>query len=262
LQESKKSRQNEGTAVDFLRTLASKLPLQDPIHIPKKELLQCICEWQECKLEHAELKLEEWESRLRRTILVGDWAVIYNIFTEQLVIEKLPSDGQIARAIELRANNMDASLRETLEALTPGEFENLLAEVFSRVPWAKNVKVTQRSRDGGIDFVGRYVHEDADEVPLYGQAKHWQSKLDAPSVQGFIGSLSTHAKGKPIMGIIYCTSGFSADAESEVKNSPIMIIEYDAHKLIDLMLRYEVGVTRTRIESFSLDGRFWDEIKE
>jgi len=225
-------------------------------------LLQHICEWRKCDRKQAEVILEEWESGLRKTILVGDWAVIYNIFTENLVVENLPSDGQIARAIELRSSNVRFSLRDTLEALSPHEFEDLLAELLSRVPWAKNVKVTKRSRDGGIDFVGSYVHEDADEIPLYGQAKHWQTKLDSPSVQGFIGSLATHSKGKPIMGLIYCTSGFSADAESEIKNSPIMIIAYDKDKLIDLMLRYEVGVVRARVESVSLDGRFWDEIKE
>jgi restriction endonuclease Mrr len=221
-----------------------------------------IREWANCTPEEAEISLEDWETRLRRPILIGDWAVLYNIYVERLIIEQLPTNGQIGRAIELRTSNMRSSLRYTLEALSPTAFENLLAEVFSRVPWARNVKVTQRSRDGGIDFVGSYRVEDADEVPLFGQAKHWRNKLDSPTVQGFIGSLTTHSRGKPSMGIIYCTGGFSSDAEAEIKKSPIKIIQYDVHKLIDLMLRYEVGVSRTQVESLSLDGRFWDEIEE
>lgn len=262
LQNSASDSQNERSVLDFLQGLTSKLPSQGPVHITKTELLQRICEWAPCKLEDAEIILEDWERSLRRTILIGDWAILYNIYAERLVIEQLPSDGQIARAVELRTSNIRASLRNTLETLSPIAFENLLAEVFSRVPWAGNVKVTQRSRDGGIDFVGSYRVEDADEIPLYGQAKHWRNKLDAPSVQGFIGSLATHSRGKPIMGVLYCTSGFTADAENAIEKSPTKIICYDIHKLIDLMLRYEVGVTGMKIESLSLDGRFWDEIEE
>jgi restriction endonuclease Mrr len=260
LQES--ASKDEGTVPDFLRALTSELPAQNPIHIPKKELLKRICAWRSCNLKDAEILLEDWESVLRKTILVDDWAVLYNLYSERLVIEQLPTDGQIARSVELRSNNIRNSLHETLLSLPPAAFENLLANVFSRVPWARDVRVTQRSRDGGIDFVGRYLFEEGDEVPLFGQAKHWRDKLDAPHVQGFIGSLTTHSRGKPIVGIIYCTAGFSGDAEAEIRRSPIKILQYDENRLIELMLRHEVGVSKMRIESFSLDGRFWDEIEE
>jgi restriction endonuclease Mrr len=224
--------------------------------------LQHICVWRNCKEEDADVLLENWESALRKTVLIDDWAILYNIYSERLIIEQLPTDGQIARSVELRSNNLRNSLRGTLHTLSPRAFENLLANVFSQVPWAKDVRVTQRSRDGGIDFVGRYLFDEGDEVPLFGQAKHWRDKLDAPHVQGFIGSLTTHSRGKPIVGIIYSTAGYSGDAEAEIRRSPIKILQYDENRLIELMLRHEVGVTKLRIDSFSLDGRFWDEIEE
>jgi restriction endonuclease Mrr len=247
---------------DFLRALAAQLPTHGVLHIPKDELLRRISIWRRCKEEDAKVLLEDWESALRKTTLIGDWAVLYNIYSERLIVEKLPSDDQIGRSIELRRNNIRNLLRDTLRALPPEAFEDLLANILSHVPWANDVKVTQRSRDGGIDFVGRYLFDEGDEVPLFGQAKHWQSRLDAPHVQEFIGSLTTHSKGKPIVGVIYCTAGFTGDAVAEIRRSPIKILQYDEGKLIELMLRYEVGVIKTRLENLSLDGGFWDEIRE
>jgi len=262
LRKSANDRREEGNALDFLRELASGLPTVGPVHIPKKELLRRIRSWSKCRSSDAKILFEDLEGTLRKTVLIGDWAVLYNIYSERLILEQLPGDGQIARAIELRSNNIRNSLHLTLIALSPRAFENLLVNVFSRVPWARDVRITKRSRDGGIDFVGTFLLEEGDEVPLYGQAKHWRNRLDAPHVQGFIGSLTTHSKGKPIVGIAYCTGGYTLDAEAEIRRSPVKILQYDEHRLVELMLRHEVGVSRARLESFSLDGRFWDEIKE
>jgi len=224
-------------------------------------LLQNIRSWCNSQ-ERSEVLLGDLESKLRKTVLIDDWAVLYNIYSERLVVEHLPTDGQVARSAELRSGNIRNSLRDTLRALSPQAFENLLANVFSRVPWARDVKTTKTTRDGGVDFVGKYVYELGDEVPMYGQAKHWRSRLDSPHVRSFIGALTTQSRGRPVVGIIYCTAGYSRDADSEIRRSPIKILQYNENRLVDLMMQYEVGVRRMQIESYSLDGRFWDEIKE
>ena len=90
-------------------------------------------------------------------------------------------------------------------------------QIFSRVAWAENVKVTGRSSDGGIDFEGMFIERQSGlKSSLYGQAKHWKSKVGSETIRTFIGFVAVKetSKFRSSVGVYACTGGFSEEAQN------------------------------------------------
>ena len=211
------------------------------------------------------LVFEAWEKPLReQSRLVRDrYYIHYNMYTEVLTIELLPTVNAVERVVEIYSTSLNPMITKRIENLTFEEFEWLMENVFSRVPWAKDVHITKRTRDGGIDFVGKYM--DNEKPPfktLLGQAKHWKSKVGCESLRSFVGSLTLESRKNPVVGVYVCTGGFSLDARKVIKKSPYKILAFDLKGLANLMLRHEIGINKISIRGKTIDERFWDEIKE
>ena len=144
-----------------------------------------------------------------------------NAFTSELTIEFIPYWTFLERAAELRNRNIAFETIARIRALSPHEFEKLLADVFSRIPWARNVSVGKISRDGGIDFQGKYVDSQSGlAMLLLGQAKHWKAKVGSEPIRTFIGSMAVKARLHKLVGVYVATNGFTEDALEAIENSP------------------------------------------
>lgn len=215
--------------------------------------------------DDADLVFEAWEKSLREQsrLVRGRYYIHYNIYTEVLTIELLPTVNAMKRVAEIYSTSLKPMTIKRIEDLTFEEFEWLMENVFSRVPWAKDVHITKRTRDGGIDFVGEYMGSKKTSVKtLLGQAKHWKSKVGCDPLRSFVGSLTLESKKKPVVGVYVCTGGFSLDARNVIKESPYKIFTFDLRGLANLMLRHEIGIHKISIRGKTIDERFWDEIKE
>lgn len=211
------------------------------------------------------LVFEAWEKSLREQsrLVRGRYYIHYNIYTEVLTIELLSTVNAMERVVEIYSTTLKPMIIKRIEDLTFEEFEWLMENVFSRVSWAKDVYITKRTRDGGIDFVGKYMDNKKTPVKtLLGQAKHWKSKVGCESLRSFVGSLTLESKKNPVVGLYVCTGGFSLDARNVIKKSPYKILAFDLKGLANLMLRHEIGINKISIRGKSIDERFWDEIKE
>ena len=114
------------------------------------------------------------------------------------------------------------------------DFENLIREVFEQAyaETGGEVKITQASRDGGIDAV------IFDPDPLRGgkiviQAKRYTNVVGVAAVRELFGTLSAEGANK---GILVTTSDFGPDAYKFVADKPIEL--FNGNNLLFLLEKY------------------------
>ena len=117
---------------------------------------------------------------------------------------------------------------------------------------------TGKSGDEGID--GR-INQDAlglDQVLV--QAKRFSSDqvVSRKEIQAFIGSLAGQGVTK---GVFITTSSFAASAQEFVqRGSQTKVVLIDGRTLLDLMMRYKVGVRVDRaVEVLDIDQNYFNE---
>jgi len=108
--------------------------------------------------------------------------------------------------------------RQNLMALTSGEFESLITNLFSRM--GLEARLTQASRDGGVDCVA------FDNRPIFGgkviiQAKRYKNTVGVSAVRDLFGSVHNEGASK---GILVTTSGFGKAAFEFAKDKPLELI--------------------------------------
>jgi restriction system protein len=106
-----------------------------------------------------------------------------------------------------------------LAAIGWEEFEHLIRELFEKEFSAGGgeVKVTQASRDGGVDAIA------FDPDPIRGgkiviQAKRYTNTVDVSAVRDLYGTVMAEGATK---GILVTTSGFGPDAHRFAKGKPL-----------------------------------------
>lgn len=109
--------------------------------------------------------------------------------------------------------------RPNLMELTPGEFENLITNLFQRM--GLETKLTQASRDGGVDCVA------FDQRPVLGgkvvvQAKRYKGTVGVSAVRDLYGTMMNEGASK---GILVTTSGYGSAAFDFARGKPIELFQ-------------------------------------
>ena len=114
------------------------------------------------------------------------------------------------------------------------DFEHLVRELFGKIFSGENseVKVTQSSRDGGVDAIA------FDTDPIKGgkfviQAKRYNNVVPVSAARDLYGTMINEGASK---GILVTTSYFGRDTREFVKDKPISLI--DGHNLIFYMEKF------------------------
>ncbi len=128
--------------------------------------------------------------------------------------------------------------RENLAELTPGEFEALITNLFSKM--GLETRLTQASRDGGVDCVAW------DMRPVVGgkvivQAKRYKNTVGVGAVRDLYGTVLNEGAAK---GILVTTSGYAKSAFDFAKNKPLELLS--GSQLL-FLLKEHTGV-RAKIE--------------
>jgi restriction system protein len=108
--------------------------------------------------------------------------------------------------------------RPNLMELTPGEFESLITNLFTRM--GLETRMTQASRDGGVDCVA------FDNRPIFGgkviiQAKRYKNTIPVSAVRDLFGSVHNEGASK---GILVTTSGFGKGSFDFAKDKPLELL--------------------------------------
>ncbi len=120
--------------------------------------------------------------------------------------------------------------RPNLMDLTPGEFENLITNLFSKM--GLDTKQTQASRDGGVDCVA------FDPRPIFGgkvviQAKRYKGTVGVAAVRDLYGTVHNEGATK---GILVATSGYGRASFEFANGKPLELL--DGSHLLYLLKEY------------------------
>lgn len=138
------------------------------------------------------------------------------------------------------------NLLKQLSTIDPEDFEEFCRKLLL-VYGFKNVKVTRKSRDGGIDGFGELKIGIATMQVAF-ECKRWGQTVGRPKVSQFRGDI----QGKFQQGIFFTTSKFSTEAKDvslQVGAVPIILI--DGNGIIELMMEKEFGVEKIELPIYS-----------
>lgn len=126
-----------------------------------------------------------------------------------MVDPRFVEEADVLSSLDQRTNLMD---------LSPGHFESLITNLFTRI--GLEARQTQASRDGGVDCVA------FDNRPIFGgkviiQAKRYKNTVGVSAVRDLFGSVHNEGASK---GILVTTSGFGPAAYDFAKDKPLELI--------------------------------------
>jgi restriction system protein len=182
---------------------------------------------------------------------------------------RAPTGGAVASAAIGAAETPSVSLRDLVNAnlqeikarlvgelkeLTPRTFEHFCSEFLVQLGY-RNVQVTQRSQDGGIDGFGDF-RQGAISIRSAFQAKRWSNNpVGRPEIDRFRGAI----QGEYDHGVFLTTSRFSKEAKlASYKKGAITILLLDGSAIADLLVERGLGVRRLPLYIYDVDEEFFD----
>ncbi|NIR48673.1 restriction endonuclease [candidate division KSB1 bacterium] len=156
-------------------------------------------------------------------------------------------------------DDLSANILSTIKNCSPEFFERLVVDMLVSMGYGGSRKeagqAIGKTGDGGIDGI---IKEDKLGLDIiYIQAKRWEANVGRPEIQKFAGALQGQRARK---GIFITTSTFSKDALQYASNIENKIILIDGHRLAELMIDHNVGVTPiTKYEVKRLDTDYFTE---
>lgn len=147
----------------------------------------------------------------------------------------------IESAIAVNVSELKEALLANIIKKGPYFLEGLVGDLLEKMGYGKG-QVTKKSGDNGIDVIMK------DELGLFKigvQVKcYTDKKVGGPDIQKLIGAL---ARLKTKKGIMVTTSLFTSEAVRGIEYSDYEIVLIDGNYLLDLLIKYNVGVVNEAI---------------
>ena len=169
-----------------------------------------------------------------------------------------PED-QMEQAYSALRGILAQDLLEYVKSSTPDFFEQLILDLLLAMGYggsrAESSHKTRRSGDEGID--GTIFEDRLGLDIIYLQAKRWNSNpVGRPEIQKFVGALHGQRAKK---GIFITASHFTREATDYVSNIDPKVVLIDGNRLTQLMIDFNVGVSKTRsYEIKSIDSDYFE----
>jgi len=156
--------------------------------------------------------------------------------------------------VNANAQEIRTRLVAELRDLTPRAFEHFCKEFLAHLGY-RNVEVTRKSQDGGIDGHGDF-RQGAISIRSAFQAKRWtDNPVGRPDIDRFRGAI----QGEYDHGVFLTTSRFSKDAMgASYKKGAITILLLDGPAIADLLVERGLGVRKLPLYLFDIDEEFFD----
>lgn len=150
---------------------------------------------------------------------------------------------------------LKAELQDKLYSVDPYYFQKMVLLLFQKMGYG-DFESTPKSGDGGIDGI---INQDQLGIEkIYIQAKRYkeENKVREPEIRNFIGAMS----GDVRKGIFVTTSVFDYAAVAKAtgdRNHTIILI--DGNKLVDLMIKFNIGIQiKSNYEAKEIDEDFFE----
>lgn len=183
--------------------------------------------------------------------------------TDASAVQRMTASGSPEELLESSYGTLRADLAsqvlDSLKVVTPARFEIIVVDVLQAMGYgggrAGAARAIGRVGDGGIDGV---IDEDRLGLDtVYVQAKRWEGNVGRPVVQAFAGALQGHRAHK---GVMITTSDYTDDAKAYADNLSTRIVLIDGKRLSELMIDFDVGVSRESTYVIKrLDSDYFEE---
>jgi restriction system protein len=170
---------------------------------------------------------------------------------------KITSPGTIQQQIENIQVQVHKDLRKQLLHMPPQKFEELIRLLLEQMGF-EETETTPYSNDKGVDVRGVLRSNPLSVVKVAIQVKRWTNNVSSGVVRDLRGSLKVADSEQ---GLIITPSDFTPGAIEEsqaVGKTPIRLIRGD--QLVDLLIRYNVGVKQEQYVVPVIDSEYWTEI--
>jgi restriction system protein len=165
----------------------------------------------------------------------------------------------IDQDLELDANDFETWKDETLNILkkiSPQGFERLCQRLLRELGF-KNVEVTGKPKDGGIDGKGILRLGGILSFHVVFQAKRYKETVGSEIIRNFRGSLST----KIDKGLIISTGRFTLEAKKEAQRDGAIPIDLiDGEELVEKLKELNLGINIELVEKVSVDPKWFESI--
>jgi restriction system protein len=179
--------------------------------------------------------------------------------SEDLINQKATPHEVIENAHEKLYAQLRSELLDLVHKVKPFRFERVVLDLLLAMGYggsrSEAAVAGKGVNDGGIDGL---INEDRLGLDrIYVQAKRWQETVGRPQIQNFVGALAGQHATK---GIFITTSDFSENATAFAKSVPQRLILIDGQRLAELMIEYNIGVSRAfSYEIKRVDSDYFEE---
>lgn len=174
-------------------------------------------------------------------------------------IEKqILSKGLIAETTENEENEITwkEELLETIKKISSSAFERL-CQRFLRELGFKNVEVTGRPNDGGIDGKGILRLGGILSFHVVFQAKRYKEVVSPNVIRDFRGSMSANVD----KGLVITTGRFTREARKEAQRDGALPIDLiDGDELAEKLKELNMGINVQLVEKVIIDNDWYKEI--
>jgi restriction system protein len=138
-----------------------------------------------------------------------------------------------------------SKLLDRLYELSPTQFEHFARYLLAAYGFVQ-MKVTQRSKDGGIDGHG-LLKVGLARMAVAFQCKRWDGNVPRPEVDKFRGAI----QGEHEQGVFFTTSDFTRGAmDASIKKGAVPIVLLNGESIVDLMIDKEFGVQKKPLQIY------------
>ncbi len=190
-------------------------------------------------------------SRKGNTFTITPKGIAYASDPSPLATEQPHTD--VLQAIKAYNDAQTSALRDRLGKMNAYRFESLIKDLLEAMDY-ENVVVTKQSGDKGIDVVANFQF-GITEITEVVQVKRQQGSVGRPILDQLRGSLHYF---QAIRGTIITLGSFTAgcrDSALAPGVAPISLIDGD--RLIELLLKHEVGVTKKSQTLIEVDDTYF-----
>jgi restriction system protein len=171
-----------------------------------------------------------------------------------------PLNGKREQIVSLRdlanqsRDEVKARLLMELKQLTPTGFEHFCKELLEQLGF-REMKVTKRSGDGGIDGFGTF-RQGAVSINAAFQAKKFdENPVSRPDIDKLRGAI----QGEFDHGVFITTSRFTKEArEASYKTGAITILLLDGESITEMMVERGIGVHKQPVYLYDVAAEFFD----
>jgi restriction system protein len=163
--------------------------------------------------------------------------------------------------IQQQINSLQTRIRQDLRKhllkIQPQKFEELIRSLLEEMGF-EEAETTPYSNDKGVDVRGILRANQLSTVKIAIQAKRWTRNVPSQVVRNLRGSLKV---ADAEQGLIITPSDFTPEAKTEAQASgktPISLI--NGEQLVDLLIRYQVGVKQEQYTVPAIDEEYWTEV--